>query len=95
MYTLYSTKKNTKKIQFMIMAMILYILHKCPIKTLQFPQSFMIEIRKLHHQIKKQNSMFHVQVFSPSLSYHSTMLQCTPKTSWKKSNLNLLSRNKI
>ncbi len=74
MYTLYSTKmKDTKKIKFMIMAMILYVLHRCLINTLEFPQSLMIENRKLQHQIKKQNSMFHVQAFSPSLSYHSTM----------------------
>lgn len=81
MYTLYSTKmKHTEKVKFMIMAMILYVVYRCLIKTLEFPQSLMIENRKLQHQIKKQNSMFHVQAFSPSLSYHSTMLQCTPKS---------------
>ncbi len=72
MYTLYSTKmKHTEKVKFMIMAMILYVLHRCLIKTLEFPQSLMIENRKLQHQIKKQNSMFKLFL----LLFH-TILQC-------------------
>jgi hypothetical protein len=87
-------KKIEKLIQFMIVTMILYFPHTILIKTLYFFSILHDYIQKLHHQIKNK-SLCSMSKLLLDLPYHYIMLQCTPKTLWKKSNLNLPSKNKI